>query len=189
MAVTRWDPFTVLAHLDRDFDELVRRTWGAPVGRRGSTAGYVPATDVATEGEDVVLTLELPGVDIERDVDIEVHDGRLTISGQRRESSEHEEGGEGSDKVLVREMRYGSFRREFALPEGVDADDVSATYDRGLLQVRVRSVAKPAPQPRKIAISAAQAPQAVTATSSPTSDGTSSATGSITAGENAQREN
>lgn len=151
MIARRWDPFSVLARLDDDFDELVRRSWGPLTSR---TFGFVPAVDMATEGGDVVLKLELPGVDIEKDVDIEVHEGRLTISGQRRD--EHETS-DASGKVLVKELRYGSFRREFALPEGVGADDVTARYDRGLLEIRVRNVTRQAEAPRKIAVASGEA--------------------------------
>jgi HSP20 family protein len=161
MALTRWDPFTTLARLDQDFDELVRRTWGggpasasAPATRARSraTAGFVPAIEMRADGSDVLITFELPGVDVENDVDIEVADGRLTVSGQRRDrTEERDEAG----KVLVRELRYGSFRRDFALPEGVTAEQVDATYDQGLLHVRVREVSKPALPPQKVAIRAA----------------------------------
>lgn len=151
MALTRWDPFTTLARLDQDFDELVRRAWGAPSGSRmaRTTAGYVPAVEMRADEADVLITLELPGVDVEKDVDIEVAEGRLTISGERRDrNEERNEAG----KVLVREFRYGSFRREFALPEGVGAEDVEAAYDQGLLTVRVHNVTKPAVPPQKVSI-------------------------------------
>jgi HSP20 family protein len=155
-----WDPFSTLARLDQDFDAMVRRTWGtnrgadpAAGGRpRGATAGYVPAIEMRADGADVVITVELPGVDLDRDVDIEVAEGRLTISGERRDRSEERDQ---ISKVLVRELRYGSFRREFALPEGVTAEHVDAHYDRGLLEVCVREVRKPAQPPQKVAIRSA----------------------------------
>ena len=157
MALTRWDPFTTLARLDQDFDELVRRTWGGQSGQpaaggRRMTAGFVPAVEMRAEGADVLITLELPGVDVAKDVDIEVAEGRLTISGQRRDRSEERDD---VGKVLVRELRYGSFRRDFALPDGVTAEQVEATYDQGLLQVRVREVSRPAVPPQKVSIRAA----------------------------------
>jgi HSP20 family protein len=136
----RWDPFTALARLDDEFDDLVRRTFGS------STYQFVPAVEMATEGTDVVITLELPGVDID-DVDIEVAEGRLTISGERKDRWEDSRG-----KVLVREHRYGAFRRIFQLPEGVAADQVEAEADKGLLRVRVKNVTKPVEAPRKIQI-------------------------------------
>ncbi len=159
MALQGWDPFSTLARLDRDFDEIVRRAWGRPGAAGGparSTAGYVPPVELAKDGEDVVIRLELPGVDVGRDVDIEVAEGRLTISGQREDHYSTESGeSTGRGQVLVRELRYGAFRREFQLPEGVTADDVEASYDRGMLEVRVRHVTKPAAAPTKVAIRSA----------------------------------
>ena len=152
MQVSRFDPFTVLARMDREFDELVRRGWastgeGGKTAARRMTAGFVPAVEVVREGEDVIVRLELPGVDPERDVAIEVERGKLVISGERRDTRAEEQEG-----VLVRELRYGQFRREFALPPGVSPEQVEATYDAGLLDVRVRSVVTPEPQPVRVPI-------------------------------------
>ncbi|MBU6213390.1 MAG: Hsp20/alpha crystallin family protein [Actinomycetales bacterium] len=133
-----WDPFTVLAQLDEDFDELVRRTWGSATSGR-LAFGYVPPVDMYVDGKDVVIRLELPGVDVDKDVEINIEDGRLTISGSRRH--EISEGGNG-DRALVRELHQGSFWRQFALPEGVQPGDITATYDKGILSVRVRDVIK-----------------------------------------------
>lgn len=142
MAIIRWDPFTALSRMDTEFDDLVRRTWGT-----SQSSGFVPAVDMVRDGNDVLITLELPGVDIENEVDIEVAPRRLTISGERSTESERTEG-----HVMVRELRSGSFRREFALPEHIGADDIEAGYDRGMLTVRVHDVARPQPEPTKIAV-------------------------------------
>ena len=148
-----WDPFTALARMDRDFDALVRRTWGPDGATR---AGFVPAVELRKDGEDVLVVLELPGVDVTKDVTIEVDKGKLVVSGERRDSAEQD-----SDDVLVRELRYGSFRREFALPGGVSAENVEATYDAGLLTVRVRRVIQPEPQPVRVPITTAQEPTVI----------------------------
>jgi HSP20 family protein len=147
MPLMRWDPFTALARLDDEFDDLVRRTFGA------SAYQYVPAVEMATDGPDVVITMELPGVDVD-DIDIEVADGRLIISGERKDRWEDQRG-----KVLVRELRYGGFRRIFQLPEGVSADQVEADTDKGLLHVRVKNVTKPVESPRKIAVKPGAGPR------------------------------
>ena len=60
MALLRLDPFTALARMDQDFDDLVRRTFGAEANQ------FVPPVEMATEGSDVVITLEIPGVDVVR---------------------------------------------------------------------------------------------------------------------------
>src|SRR2546423_14376617 len=114
MPLMRWDPFTALARLDDEFDDLVRRSFGA------ASYQYVPAVEMSTEGNDVVITLELPGVDVD-DIDIEVAEGRLTISGERRDTREEIMG-----KVLVRVLRYGGFRLPSPAPEGVHSEKVEA---------------------------------------------------------------
>ena len=149
--VSTWDPFTALARMDREFDALVRRAFPT---QRGIGAGFVPAVELQRDAEDVLVVCELPGIDIE-DVNIEVDSGKLVISGERRDPN-----AESSDNVLVRELRYGSFRREFALPGGVSADRVEASYDAGLLTVRVKGVVQPEPTPVKIPIAAARAKEA-----------------------------
>ncbi|MCW2707101.1 MAG: heat shock protein Hsp20 [Frankiales bacterium] len=149
---TLWDPFTALSRMDREFDTLVRRTWGGapnPTAR----AGFVPAVELRREDQDVLVVLELPGVDVANDVTIEVDKGKLVISGERRDVREGDEG------VLVRELRYGSFRREFALPGGISAENVEATYDAGLLTVRVRNVIQPEPAPVRVPITGSSEPK------------------------------
>lgn len=156
MALTVGNPYTTLAAFDRQFDDIVGRAWGVRRSRRGDRPDgpdYVPATDISIEGEDVVVTLELPGVDIDENVDIEVTRGRLTISGRRERRAENEEG-----RTLVRELRHGTFRREFTLPEHVEAGALTATYESGLLRVRVAGANQKAPEATKIPVTN-QSPQ------------------------------
>jgi HSP20 family protein len=86
------------------------------------------------DGDTYVVRAELPGVDPEKDVEITVDDGLLTISAERHE--ERTEGEEGMAGYRS-EFRYGSYRRSLTLPVGVTADDVAATYADGILEVRV----------------------------------------------------
>ena len=146
MQVRRWDPFTVLARMDREFDDLVKRTWG-----EAGQAGFVPACEVARTGEDgrdIAVRFELPGIDVERDVTIEVERGKLVVSGERRDPFAEDRSG-----LLVRELRYGAFRREFALPQGVSPEQVEASYDAGILEVVVRAVVAPEPTAVRVPIS------------------------------------
>ena len=144
MAVTRFDPFTALARFDREFDDLVRRGWGGA----GARAGFVPPVELMTRGSDVVIRLELPGIDAERDVEVEIDKGRLVIKGERRDERSDENG-----TYLVRELRFGSFRREFALPDGVTAENVDAHYDQGMLEVVVKEAVRREPEPQQVKIS------------------------------------
>jgi HSP20 family protein len=115
-----------------------------PTGNGGALRRWIPAMDlVETDGE-FVLRADLPGLS-EQDVNIEVDDNVLTISGERK--SEHEDSKEGFYRV---ERSYGSFRRSLTLPEGVDPAAVTATFDKGVLEV---TVPKPEQQaPRKVQI-------------------------------------
>ncbi|HXO81326.1 MAG TPA: Hsp20/alpha crystallin family protein, partial [Mycobacterium sp.] len=101
--------------------------WAKPVA-----GGFSPAAEIIKDGEDAVVRLELPGVDVDKDVNVEVEHGRLVIHGERRD--EH---AEDKDGRTLREVRYGSFRRSFQLPAHLTGEAVSASYDAGVLTVRV----------------------------------------------------
>jgi HSP20 family protein len=91
--------------------------------------GWSPALDLYQSNDNVIAVVELPGMRKE-DIEISLHDGTLTISGERkRESSSN------GDKAERTERYIGAFRRSIALPTRVDADKVSATYRDGILTV------------------------------------------------------
>jgi HSP20 family protein len=103
------------------------------------------------DGQTLVVRAELPGMDPDKDVEITVADGVLTIAAERREESTEGEAG----KVGYRsEFRYGSFRRSVALPAGVTVEEIKASYDKGVLEVRVPAMTQ-APTPQKIPVSTA----------------------------------
>ena len=103
-------------------------------------AGFSPAAEVIRDGDDAVLKLELPGVDVTRDVNVDVEDGRLVVHGARRDERATENAAD--DGRILREVRYGSFRRSFGLPEHVTGDDVTASYHAGVLTVRAAGAHK-----------------------------------------------
>lgn len=118
-------------------DHMLRDLFGPAMQVAGANeafpSGFNPAAEVIKDGEDAVVRLEIPGVDVDRDVKVELDAGRLVISGERRD--EHAESTEGR---TVREVRYGSFQRSFAVPAHVNADAITASYEAGVLSVRVR---------------------------------------------------
>ena len=118
--------------------------WYKPVS---SAAGdFSPAAEVVKDGDDAVVRLELPGVDVEKDVNVEVDKGQLVIRGERRD-----ERSEDKDGRTLSEVRYGSFRRSFKLPAHVTSDAITASYDAGVLTVRVAGAHKGA-EAQRIAI-------------------------------------
>jgi HSP20 family protein len=104
-------------------------------GDLGSSAIRV---EEMVDGNTLVVRAELPGIDPEKDVDVTVTDGVLTIKGERQEKKEHKE----KDSYRS-EFRYGSFVRRIPLPTGVKQDDVTAAYKDGVLEVR-------APMPEQV---------------------------------------
>ena len=112
----------------RDFFGPAAATdWFKPVA-----SGFSPAAEIVKDGDDAVVRVELPGVDVEKDVNVEVDKGRLVIHGEHRD----ERADEGNGRTL-REIRYGSFRRSFQLPAHVTGEAITASYDDGVLSVRV----------------------------------------------------
>ena len=119
----------------RDVDRLFDVFFG---GGEQQSRRWVPAIDLV-EGEDhFVLKADLPGL-AEDDVSIEVQDGMLTISGERK--AEHEARERGWYRI---ERAFGSFSRSLTLPDGIDPDAISAGFNRGVLEVRI-----PKPEERK----------------------------------------
>lgn len=172
---TRRDPFA-------EFDAMIRRAF--PVGPAGTLAGkmatsgqrsgFAPAAQVRRDGDDAVVRLELPGVDIDNDVTVELDGSRLVVRGERRD--EHTDEGDGR---LLQEFRYGSFRRSFTLPEHVAAEALSASYDAGVLTVRVAG-AYAGTEPRRITVTAGAPAAAVETAETVESAGTAVADGADT---------
>ncbi|MFZ1175913.1 MAG: Hsp20/alpha crystallin family protein [Mycobacterium sp.] len=121
-----------------DTDRWLRDFFGPAAATdwyRPTTSGFRPAAEVVKDGDDAVVRVELPGVDVDKDVNVEVDRGRLVIHGEHRDQSA-QDAGEGAGRTL-REIRYGSFRRSFQLPAHVTSDAITASYDAGVLTVRV----------------------------------------------------
>lgn len=137
-----------------EFDELVRRAFGPsaqawPVaGSAGAPAntrngGFRPAAEVGRDGDDAVVRVEVPGLDAEKDVTVEVTGGRLVVRGERRDERAGSSDGRGGPRF--REVRYGRFERSWTLPEHVGPEAVTAGYDAGVLTLRVAGVYAEAP--------------------------------------------
>jgi HSP20 family protein len=141
MAIVRWEPFRELSTLQSEMNRLFNSVFESPsggAGNGGAARRWMPAMDIVETQDDFVLRADLPGMS-EDDVKIEFEDGTLTISGERK--AEHETKNEGYYRV---ERAYGAFSRSLTLPQGVNPEGVSASFDKGVLEVRV-----PKPEERK----------------------------------------
>jgi HSP20 family protein len=127
--LTPWsasDRWSILRDELNSFFELPFRAGFARAGQLFT--GWSPALDLYQNTDNIVAVVELPGMRRE-DIEISLHDGTLTISGERKHESTN------GDKAERTERYVGSFRRSIALPTRVDANKVSATYRDGILTV------------------------------------------------------
>jgi len=139
IAPSQWDDFEQL------FDKLVTDRYGPPTeGSKGAsnskavTTGSHPVSkvlrpkmDVVETDSSILVTTELPGAKKE-DISIDLQNGRLSISGQTKASSEHSEG-----SVRISERSFGSFSRVIAVPQGLSHDQVKAGFKDGVLEITI----------------------------------------------------
>ncbi|KAJ3507784.1 hypothetical protein NLJ89_g6109 [Agrocybe chaxingu] len=113
----------------------------------GAVRSWKPRMDLHEDNEKnlVTATFELPGVSKE-DVQISAHNGKLTVSAETKQSTEHEENG-----YAVRERRFGKFSRTLQLPQGIKEEDIKASMDNGVLSV-VFPKSTPELAPKRIAV-------------------------------------
>lgn len=153
--------WTPMESLRRDFNRLFEDfgdLWRSPmrhallgpgsVWSRDLTWAATPAVDIAETDKAYEITAELPGLD-EKNVEVKVANGMLTIKGAKKEEKE-----EKKKDYYLSERRYGSFERRFQIPEGVEADKIEATFKKGLLTVTLPKTAAAQAAEKKIAIKA-----------------------------------
>ena len=145
MALVRWEPFRELAALQNEMSRWMGQLSGT-TGGNGTSSTWLPAVDVWETEEELVLSFDRPGIPEDK-VAVELDDNVLTVSGERERASEHS-----SDRFYRFERRFGSFSRSVTLPQGVQEDAIKATYENGVLEVRVPKPKEP--KPKRIQIGA-----------------------------------
>ena len=139
---TSWSSFDRLASLRDEMDRLFDFAW--PTRDSGLFSGWSPALDVHDEKDNLVVHVELPGMKKE-EINISLHDGALTVSGERKQEREQKEG-----ESFRSERYFGKFQRSVTLPAAVDAKNVKATYKDGLLTIHLPKAEEA--KPKQIAV-------------------------------------
>jgi HSP20 family protein len=140
-------PFDVFGSLQRQIDRLFEDFTPTFASTGRGVTEVRARMDLAETKDGLELTVELPGLE-EKDVQVAVSDGVLTVSGEKKFETEKKD----KSYHLV-ERSYGSFSRSISLPEGVKADQIKATMSKGVLKVAVPTPVKP--EPKKIEVTAA----------------------------------
>jgi HSP20 family protein len=145
MAITRWDPFRDVLALQNRMNSLFQEFNRAGDGNDSlSTAAFVPPVDIYEDEHKIVLKLEVPGMK-ESDLDIQLENNVLTVRGERKFEKEEKE--ENFHRI---ERRYGSFYRSFTVPNTVNAENVKASYDAGVLRLELEK--RPEAKPKQIKV-------------------------------------
>jgi HSP20 family protein len=146
--LTRFEPFREFSTLQDRMNRLFRETYNNEGGQDQSltASNFAPAVDVYEDEHNVTLKIEVPGID-EKDIDIRLENNTLTVHGERKIEKEEKE--ENYRRV---ERQYGAFTRTFTLPPTVDAEKVSANYDKGVLKVVLPKKAEAKPKQIKVNI-------------------------------------
>ncbi len=130
-----WHPFeTLRRQINRLFEEFPTPRSISPFEPLDRFLGGFPATpavDFVEKEKEYEITMELPGLD-DKSVEVKLSNGTLAISGEKKEEKE-----ETKEGYYFSERRYGSFKRAFRVPEGVDPDKIEASFDKGVLTVRL----------------------------------------------------
>jgi HSP20 family protein len=126
-----WEPSQELEEWHRSIDDLFGRFMSSPPFEGTAFGGKgKPAMESFVQNGNLVVRADLPGVD-PKEVNISVTGDVLTVKGERRHKKEETKEGE----FTRQEIAYGSFERSIRLPEGIDADKIKATYDKGVLEI------------------------------------------------------
>ncbi|GAB4329858.1 MAG: Hsp20/alpha crystallin family protein [Dehalococcoidia bacterium] len=143
-SLMRWDPAAEFNQLRETMDRLLNNFGRWPAVRDEGLGAHTLAINVRETGDAYVVTAAVPGVKPE-DVDVSIEDGVLTIKGEFRWEDNVEE-----QHYLRRELQYGAFERSLRLPPSVDVDNTEATFENGMLTLRLPK--RPEARPRSIKI-------------------------------------
>jgi HSP20 family protein len=144
--LTRWDPFREFSTLQDRMNRLFHDSFGDGREEALTTTAFAPAVDVYEDEHNVTLKIEVPGID-EKDIDVRIENNTLTVHGERK--FERDEKEENYRRV---ERQYGSFTRNFTLPNTVETENVSANYDKGVLKIKLAKKAEAKPKQIKVKI-------------------------------------
>jgi len=144
MTLVKWNPTRSLM---TDFDRIFDSMFTHDLPRFSSVKSWIPAVDVNETETEFLLSADMPGLG-KKDVSIDIHDGVITIKGERAIDNE-----KSTDDYRIRERQLGSFNRSFRLPDNVKEDKVAAKFKNGVLTVTLPKTKEVLPEGRQIKIS------------------------------------
>ena len=138
-APTPWQPFQDFARWEKEAERMMEQFFGRPLmpwsparlSRSEPLADNAPTVDIFVEGDNVVITAELPGME-KNDIDVNLSDHLLTLKGEKRRKAKIKD-----ENYYCAERTYGHFSRTLELPMDVRGEQVKATFANGVLEIRL----------------------------------------------------
>lgn len=152
--LTRFEPLRDLVNFQNQINRIFQ-DYGRGSDELLTSGTFVPPVDIYEDENSITLKLEIPGMQ-EKDLDIKLENNTLTVRGERNFEKEEKE--ENFHRI---ERRYGAFARSFTLPNTVDPESVQATYENGVLKIKLAKRAEA--KPKQIKVSASSAPKTIEA--------------------------
>ncbi len=153
--LTRWEPFRELQDRMDRMNRLFRESYRPEGPEEALTStSFAPPVDIYEDEHNITLKMEVPGID-EKDLDVRIENNTLAVRGERKFEKEEKE--ENFRRV---ERQYGSFTRSFTLPSSVETENIQASYDKGVLAIRLAKKAEAKPKQIKVKVGGEKALEA-----------------------------
>ena len=153
--LTRWEPFRELQDRMDRMNRLFRESYRPEGPEEALTStSFAPPVDIYEDEHNITLKMEVPGID-EKDLDVRIENNTLAVCGERKFGKEEKE--ENFRRV---ERQYGSFTRSFTLPSSVEPENIQASYDKGVLEIRLAKKAEAKPKQIKVKVGGEKALEA-----------------------------
>jgi len=141
MAIVKYNPFRELRTMQDQMNRMLDMAWNREFGEELKEGVWQPPVDIYEDENSVIIKAEVPDVD-QKDIEVRIENGTLTLRGERKHSSDIRK-----ENYYRVERYFGQFQRSFSLPQSINQDKVQASCDRGILTITLpkREETKPKP--------------------------------------------
>jgi len=146
MAIVKYNPFRELRTMQDQMNRMLDMAWNREFGEELKEGVWQPPVDIYEDEHSVIIKAEVPDVD-QKDIEVRIENGTLTLRGERKHSSDIRK-----ENYYRVERYFGQFQRSFSLPQSINQDKVQATCDRGILTITLPKREETRPKPISVEV-------------------------------------
>jgi HSP20 family protein len=146
MAIVKYNPFRELRTMQDQMNRMLDMAWNREFGEELKEGMWQPPVDIYEDEHSVIIKAEVPDVE-QKDIEVKIENGTLTLRGERKHSSDIRK-----ENYYRVERYFGQFQRSFSLPQTIDQDKVQATCDKGILTITLPKREETKPKPISIEV-------------------------------------